>query len=215
LGPIPNFKRNPDAHETVQFNQAGPPPAFRNEAPLDIIPFGGIADAHEAVSWPPEHDIEMRIAGFQECYRHAISVIISARPKLVVKVVSLAGLAILKLVAWDDSNERRSKDAADLFIIIKSFIEAGNMDRFFEEVDILPAEESDYDRSSARFLGREMARIAGQATKAMLVGILEREAAASRGHQIAMDVLGRVSFQKESYERVETYFNALLRGLLD
>lgn len=157
----------------------------------------------------------MRIAGFQECYRHAISVIISARPKLVVKVVSLAGLAILKLVAWDDSNERRSKDAADLFIIIKSFIEAGNMDRFFEEVDILPAEESDYDRSSARFLGREMARIAGQATKAMLVGILEREAAASRGHQIAMDVLGRVSFQKESYERVETYFNALLRGLLD
>lgn len=60
-----------------------------------------------------------------------------------------------------------------------------------------------------------MARMAGQATKTKLVGILEREAVSSQGHQIAMDVLRRDKFQNESYEQIVAYFNALLRGLLD
>ncbi|MFO7687616.1 MAG: nucleotidyl transferase AbiEii/AbiGii toxin family protein [Desulfobacterales bacterium] len=188
---------------------------FDDELLLDIVPFGGIAEENDSISWPPEYDIDMSVAGFQECYQHAVSVMVRAEPDLLVKVVSLAGLAILKLVSWDDNIERRGKDAADLFLIIKNYIAAGNMDRFFEEADILKAEDSDYDRSSARFLGREMARMAGQATKTKLVGILEREAVSSQGHQIAMDVLRRDKFQNESYEQIVAYFNALLRGLLD
>jgi len=134
---------------------------------------------------------------------------------LVVKVVSLAGLARLKLVSWDDSIERRGKDATDLLFIMKNYIAAGNMDRFFEEADILKEEASDYDRSSARFLGREIARMAGQATKTKLADILEREANSSKGHKIAMEVLRQDAFQKQPYEQVLEYFNALLRGLLD
>jgi len=39
----------------------------------------------------------------------------------------------MKIVSWDESTERRGKDAADRFIIMKKFIEAGHMERFFEE----------------------------------------------------------------------------------
>ena len=116
---------------------------YDDELPLDIVPFGGVADEDGLISWPPEHDMEMSIAGFQESYQHAIFVRVSAEPDLVVKVVSLAGLAILKLVSWDDSIERRGKDAGDLFIIIKNYIAADNLDRFFEEADILKEEASD------------------------------------------------------------------------
>lgn len=188
---------------------------FDDELLLDIVPFGGIAEENDSISWPPEYDIEMSVAGFQECYQHAVSVRVSAEPDLVVKVVSLAGLAMLKLVAWDDSIERRGKDAADLIFIMKNYIAAGNIDRFFGEADILKEEASDYDRSSARFLGREIARMAGQATKAKLAGILEREAASPQGHKIAMDVLRQDAFPKEPYEQIVEYFKALLRGLLD
>ncbi|RJQ65649.1 MAG: hypothetical protein C4519_27600 [Desulfobacteraceae bacterium] len=188
---------------------------FDHERPLDIIPFGGVAEENDSIFWPPGHDIRMSILGFQECYQHAVSVLVRAEPDLVVKVISLAGLAILKLVSWDDSIERGGKDAADLLLIMKNYIAAGNMDRFFEEADILKEEDSDYDRSSARFLGREISKMANQATKAKLVGILEREAASSPGHRIAMEVLRRDAFQKESYEQVSAYFNALLKGLLD
>jgi len=120
----------------------------------------------------------------------------------------------MKIVSWDESTERRGKDAADRFIIMKKFIEAGHMGRFFEEEgDILKAENSDYDRASARFLGREIARMAGPDTNAKLIKILQREAGSSQGHKIAMDVLRKDPFQKELYEKIVANFTALLNGV--
>ncbi len=189
---------------------------YENEYPVDIVPFGGIAKEDGFISWPPEHAIEMNIAGFQECYKHAISVQLRSNPDLIVKVVSLAGLAILKIIAWENDMERRSKDAADLFCIIKNYIEAGNMERFFEEEgDILKKEESDYDRASAHFLGRDMVKLAEPRTKASLIHILKREAGSSHGHKIVMDVLKQDVFHEMTYEEIAAYFNALLRGLTD
>jgi predicted nucleotidyltransferase len=90
------------------------------------------------------------------------------------------------------------------------------MERFFEEDgDILQRESSDYDLSSAHFLGREIARMASPATKTKLISILKREASASQGHKIAMNLLSHYSFHNESYNRILEYFNALVRGLLD
>ncbi len=77
-----------------------------------------------------------------------------------------------------------------------------NMDRFFEEADIIKEEVSDYDRSSARFLGRDIARMAIHSTKSTLTEILGREAASSQGHQLAMDILRQNSVHTESYEQV-------------
>jgi len=189
---------------------------YNDKFPVDIVPFGRIAKDDGSISWPPEHEIKMSIVGFRECYQHALSVLVSKCPELVVKVVSLAGLAIMKIVSWDDNIERRGKDAADLFIIIRNYIEAGNVDRFFEEEgDIFREENSDYDLSSARFLGREMGRLASPDTKAKLVNILEREISSSQGHRIAMDILRRDTFLSESYEKIVEHFNALVRGLTE
>jgi predicted nucleotidyltransferase len=165
--------------------------SYKNNFPVDIVPFGKISTNDGSISWPPEYDVVMSIVGFRDCYQHAISVLIRKNPDLVVKVVSLAGLAILKIVSWDDDVERRGKDAGDLYFIIRNCIEAGNMDRFFEkDSDILKKEGSDYDLSSARFLGREISRMASSSTKVKLVEILEREASASNGHGIALNVYG-------------------------
>lgn len=189
---------------------------YDDEYAVDIVPFGEIAEKDGSISWPPEHEIEMSIMGFQESYEHAVSVLVRANPDLVVKVVSLAGLAVLKLIAWKDGIERRGKDAADLYTIITNYIEAGNVDRFFEEEgDILKEENSDYDRASAHLLGREMAKIAASKTKATLINLLEREAGASQGHKIAMDILRQDMFNKLTYEGTVSYFHALLRGLTD
>lgn len=71
----------------------------------------------------------MSVMGFNECYRHTETVLVRQEPDLTVKVVSLAGLAILKLVSWDDNLERRGKDAHDLFIIMKNYIDAVGLAR--------------------------------------------------------------------------------------
>ena len=70
--------------------------------PLDIIPFGQLAKGTTSITWPPDHVIEINIAGFLECYQNAVEVKISTDPGVVIKVASLAGLAILKIISWDE-----------------------------------------------------------------------------------------------------------------
>jgi predicted nucleotidyltransferase len=72
---------------------------YQERLPVDIVPFGGVAEKDEVVEWPPDGSIKMNVMGFRECFKHAVQVKISDKPKLSVGVVSLAGLAILKLVS--------------------------------------------------------------------------------------------------------------------
>ena len=189
---------------------------YNDNFPLDIIPFGAIEDEDGSIAWPPDYETRMSIAGFQECFQHALSVKLSSDPKLIVKIVSLAGLALLKLISWDDNPERRSKDAPDLFLIMRHYLDAGNLDRLFDEhSDIVEEDSYDYDRASARFLGRDIATISIPSTKAKLIEILEREANSNQGHKIALNVLQSDFYRSESYERVVELFNALLKGLVE
>ena len=129
-------------------------------------------------------------------------------------VVSRAGLALLKLISWDDNAERRNKDAPDLLLIMRHYLDAGNLDRLFDEgSDIVEEDSYDYDLASARFLGRDIANISSPATKTKLINILEREANSNQGHKIALNVIQSNFYRNESYERVVEHFNALLKGL--
>jgi predicted nucleotidyltransferase len=189
---------------------------YNENFPLDIIPFGVIEDEDGSITWPPDHEIRMSIVGFHECFQHALSVKLSSHPELIVKMVSLAGLALLKLVSWDDNPERRSKDAPDLFLIMQHYLDAGNLDRLFDKgSDIIKEDNYDYELASARFLGRDIVNISSPATKAKLIEILEREAKSNQGHKIALNVLQSDFYRSESYERAVEYFNSLLKGLVE
>ena len=189
---------------------------YNDNFPLDIMPFGAIEDENGSISWPPDHEIRMSIAGFQECFQRAVSVKLSSSPELIVKMVSLAGLALLKLISWDDNPERRRKDAPDLLLVMRHYLDAGNLDRLFDEgSDIIEEDSYDYDLASARFLGRDIANISSPATKAKLIEILEREANSKHGHKIALNVIQSDFYRSESYERVVEHFNALLKGLVE
>jgi predicted nucleotidyltransferase len=160
--------------------------------------------------------IKMSVTGFRECFQHAVQVKISDKPKLFVNVVSLTGLAILKLISWDENVVRRQKDASDLVFIIRNYLDAGNLERLFEEApDIVDSSDYDYEAGSARLLGRDISKIAYTSTINKLIEILKLQSQRQRGHGIAMDVLQGDRLAEESYERVSAYFDALLKGLTD
>jgi predicted nucleotidyltransferase len=96
---------------------------------LDVIPFGGISGDNQTISWRPDGARTMSIAGFTEVLNNALDVRLRQDPDLVVKVATLPGLALLKLIAWDDAYPDRSRDAMDCFAIMNYYIEAGNLDR--------------------------------------------------------------------------------------
>jgi predicted nucleotidyltransferase len=54
-------------------------------------------------------------------------------PVLDINFVSLAGLAILKIVSWNDNMARRNKDAKDLLLLMSKYLNVGNHERMFDK----------------------------------------------------------------------------------
>lgn len=129
------------------------------EVEVDIIPFGGVASPEEMITWPPELDTAMNVAGFEEAL--STSVWISVTEALVIPVVSLPGLAVLKLFAWSD--RRWDGDATDVRQVIRLYADAGNEDRLY---DSPLAEEFDFDLglAGAKLLGTDVAALCRPAT---------------------------------------------------
>ena len=44
---------------------------FKERLPVDIVPFGGVAEEGDIIEWPPDGSFKMSVTGFRECYQHA------------------------------------------------------------------------------------------------------------------------------------------------
>jgi predicted nucleotidyltransferase len=65
-------------------------PSAREEIPVDLIHFGGVAQ-DDVIRWPPNRETIMTVAGFEDAIAAAVQVQVSA--DLTVPVASLAGIA--------------------------------------------------------------------------------------------------------------------------
>ncbi|WP_369920103.1 hypothetical protein AB8E32_17375 [Marinomonas polaris] len=121
--------------------------------PIDIIPFGSIADKTGEIQWPPEHVVTMSVTGFQEAFDHAVLVDIGQGVS--VRVTSLAGLVLLKLMAWQERRLETNKDITDFLTILTEYPNV-EFDRLYD--DFIPAEKLNYDieRQGAFLLGHDL-----------------------------------------------------------
>ena len=105
---------------------------YKNILLIDIIPFGEITEPEYRFNWPTEDGIEMNTLGFIESYEDALLIRLRPTPVLDVKFASLAGLVIMKIIAWND-NPARVRDAKDFSLILHNYLNAGNDERIFKE----------------------------------------------------------------------------------
>ncbi len=152
---------------------------FKNILLVDIIPFGEIAEPEHKYTWLSEDGNEMSTLGFSESFEDAILVRLRNSPVLEIKLTSLAGLAILKIISWHD-NPARGRDAKDLSLIIHNYLYAGNEERIFDEendiFDKIKKDQGDYHKNAgARLLGRDIAKIALPESKKKIIEILKEE----------------------------------------
>lgn len=126
--------------------------------PVDLIPFRGVASANQMIAWPPGRDVVLNVAGFEEAW--ASSLPIAVEEGVIVRVASVPGLTLLKLIAWADRRVQNNKDAADLYRLLTTYPDAGNFDRLYDqESALLEAVEFDLELAGAELLGRDVARI--------------------------------------------------------
>lgn len=143
---------------------------------VDIVPYGGVSSDAQLISWPPDQQVMMNIMGFQEAYNSGVTVRLSDDPPLDVKVPTIPGMALMKLISWDDDYPHRSKDAEDLLFLMTNYAEAGNVDRLFDkETELLKEEGFDVTQAGIRLLGRDMAAMAARETGEAVKMILLQE----------------------------------------
>ncbi len=137
---------------------------------VDLIPFGGVERSDRTIAWPPDEDIVMRVAGFDDALASSMQVRIDK--DLIIPVVSIPVLLVLKLFAWADRKQER-RDAPDIYTLLKEYGDAGNEDRLYgEELSILEAEGYDVELAGARLIGRDAAGVISEDTRKRVLEIV-------------------------------------------
>ncbi len=126
-------------------------------APLDLVPFGGLEEPPGLVHWPPDQARAMSTLGLQEAYETAAVVWLDG--ELPLKVASLEGQGLLKLIAWSERPYERPEDAQDLCLLMQSYYDARSELVYEEHLDLFGDEHFDRDAVSARVYGREAAAL--------------------------------------------------------
>jgi len=181
---------------------------IQHEFIVDIIPFGGVQDAKNKIAWPPEMDVVMSVSGYQEALESALLVELNA--ELTIKVVSLAGLAILKIFAWSErGTASKNKDAIDLLTLLRTYHEAGNTDRIYEvpQPDVMEFMNYNPDHMGAWLLGYDVAAIANESTIKAVTELLENKKE-SLVLQMAKSLLGNES----AIDAAEALLNSFRQG---
>lgn len=142
---------------------------------VDLIPFGGVEGERHIVDWGDEGRFELNVAGFRQAFEYAYRVRLNGH--MTVRVVSPAGLAMLKLIAWRDRNREHDRDAEDLAFLLSGYQRLIADEVHERHADIMADEDYDLDCAGARVLGREAAALAGAQLRTWLVGWLSDELA--------------------------------------
>jgi predicted nucleotidyltransferase len=138
---------------------------------------------------------------------------IRSKPVLDIKVATLSGLVVLKLISWEDRSYK-DKDARDLDYIITNYLEAGNRERLYSEnEDILVEYDFEYELSGAGLLGRDISKEVNQETKAALLEILDRETDETGQFRLAIQMAGARSTAQDDFEKKLDLIKALKKGI--
>ena len=182
------FHESKDMAHRLHFQLPGVEHAYK----VDLIPFGRIETSPNTISWPPDMSILMNVAGFSDAQAAAVSVEVS--PEVEIQVASLPGIAILKFFAWADRGNENPKDAIDLVSLLRSYNEAGNTNRIYEEARALAALEAveyDPELAGAWLLGSDVAAMASETTRTELEALLNGAKRRRLIEDMARAMLGR------------------------
>ena len=151
----------------------------------------------------------MDVFGFREALAAAQPVLLPGNVQT--RVVSLAALALLKIVCWQDRHYASPrKDAHDLQMILHYYLEAGNEARLWDEfVDWTQDDSFDYELAGPRMLGRDVGRLLDPPGRDQVVVVLLQQVDTGQPGLLPNEMNPREP------ERAVAWLAALLHGLLN
>lgn len=147
--------------------------------PIDLVPYGLIANEQGDIHWPPKQVFEMSVLGLVEANTHALRV--SIANDLQVSVVDIVSTAMLKLIAWRDRKldpDARRRHAQDFASILRNYGDFGvNEHRLYADFPDV-SEKAGYDVRlvGAWLLGHDVGRRVAGLTRERVRSVFDESA---------------------------------------
>lgn len=138
---LPNFSKDPDQKQRFR---------YLDMFDLDIVPFGDIMKENDKIFWPPDEELAMSVLGFSAVNEASLKV--NVDEAIDIQIASLAGIGLLKIVAWRDRNHKTNKDADDIAFIIQNYLEI-HRDESLEYYDAVYPDDHTIFKGGATLLG--------------------------------------------------------------
>jgi len=134
---------------------------------IDIIPASPRLLAAREIVWPQSGN-RMSLLGLRLAFENNERIQIAKN--LFLRVARIPIVAALKMIAFEDSPNERTRDLADLAYVLEEFLVDDDPRRFDDEVFQLGLA---YEETSAFFLGKEIGKIANEIELAKINAFLE------------------------------------------
>ena len=180
---------------------------------IDLLPFGAI-EMDDGVNLKGEGLTSIKVNGFKEVYAEG-----TERLEVITghsfEVATLPAIVLLKLIAYDDRPEKRTKDARDIANILEHYFEL-EADLIYEEhLDLFADGQPDQELQeiAAMVIGREIGKIVtanGQLFQ-RIKGILSSQT--DKGEESEF-ILQMVQETGRTVEEIRTWLSLMLSGLI-
>lgn len=186
---------------------------YLNDFGLDLVPFGEVMKEDDKIFWPPDEEVAMSVLGFSEVNNNTQTVLIDDHVEI--QVATLAGVFILKIVAWFDRNLIGNKDADDIGFIINNYHSINEERAIREHYDLYEAEEFDSQVAGSRLLGRDIANLLlhYEATKNKIAEIIKTELTRENESRLINQILD--THKRFNYDTIYECLSNILKGLED
>ena len=120
---------------------------------VDIVPASREALARGHIDWP-KSGLRMSLLGMRLAFQHAVALRVAT--DLEVRVAPVHVICVLKMIAYSDRPEARTKDLGDLAHLMHRYVGDESVRRYSPEV---PQDLPEFDEVSPFLLGRDVGAI--------------------------------------------------------
>jgi predicted nucleotidyltransferase len=156
---------------------------------VDLMPFGAIANEEGDVHFSGPGMERISTVGFTEVLADAATMTTEAGEQW--RVVTLPGMVVLKLIAWQDRPEMRGKDATDIWGLLEVYFDLVDDFIFTEHSDLFDDNDTADTTNfkllvGARVMGRQMlALVPDGSVRKRLIELLEAQVGLGDGSRLA------------------------------
>lgn len=179
--------------------------------PIDILPFGAIAiDDHIHIDGQGLTSIQ--VDGFAEVYQNG-TIPVELETGHTFEVATLASIVLLKLIAYDDRPEKRSKDPRDIATIIEHYFSLNDHHIWDHHTDVFRENDSrTLEEIAAVVIGKEIKTIVSSNPKLLsrVTRILTLHISAFASSDLIRQM---VAENKKTVEENAGYLKAIFSGL--